>query len=62
MVVPNHHDSNALKPLLKENVIRELLEITTPVSRRVIMLLFWMKKDFINCFVQLGPKAVRKVF
>lgn len=62
MVVPNHHDSDAGKPLLKENVIRELPEIAASVSRRIKVLLFRMKKDFINRFVQFSPKAARKAF
>ena len=58
MMMPYHHDSIALKTLLKQNVVWEPFEVTPPSSAWVVMVPLGILLDVIDRIINLLPKLV----
>ena len=59
-MVPDHHDSNAIHPYLKKNMVGKFLEVAASVTRWIEMLLLWVCEDLVYLLVQLRPETIRQ--
>jgi hypothetical protein len=61
VMVSNHNDPVALKPLLEKNVVWKLLKVAPPSSARIVVMSLWIVLDIFNSGVNLAPKLITKI-